>query len=559
MAGFTQETATARLARLLTMVPWLVNRQGIDLQEAADDLGVSVEQLEADLNLLFLCGYGQMPDELIEADWEEGRVFVGNADTIARPLRLGVDEAVTLVVGLRALREVPGLGERDAVERALAKLEDAAGAAAAPARRVRAEVADGALARAAGPGPAGDRRPPSGAPALPRARPRRDHRARRRPDAGRRHGRPLVPRGVVPPRRGHPDVPIDRVEELTVLDVDGTPPAQARERDLSEGTFRPAPDDLVVTLRLLPGATWVADYYPVESAEQVPAAEGGGLLVRMRTADTAWLHRLVWRLGGGGEGARPARGGRRGARGRRVGAHGLPDDRRRGLTRAAVVGVGAALGRAAARVGRLPRACAGRRVWGSTKGLGREVQRASELVAELEAAPTSCATSSPTRQRSPSHLTGCGRSIGSNGPRRRLLGTPVAPTGCRRGRAYTDARPRTTRHRRHTTSQEMDPMARIGPTEIIIVAVLIIVIFGWKKLPDAARSLGRSARVFKSEVDEMKENEASKSEASTTTGRSEPIEPAAPVDRSVPTVPTSDGSAVHENSTRTDNQSGPVA
>ena len=36
----------------------------------------------------------------------------------------------------------------------------------------------------------------------------------------------------------------------------------------------------------------------MESAEQVPAADGGGLLVRMRTADTAWLRRLVWRLGG---------------------------------------------------------------------------------------------------------------------------------------------------------------------------------------------------------------------------------------------------------------------
>jgi sec-independent protein translocase protein TatA len=106
----------------------------------------------------------------------------------------------------------------------------------------------------------------------------------------------------------------------------------------------------------------------------------------------------------------------------------------------------------------------------------------------------------------------------------------------------------------------MDPMGRIGPTEIIIVAVLIIVIFGWKRLPDAARSLGRSARVFKSEVDEMKkENEASKSEASTTTVRSEPIEPAASVDRTVPTVPTTDGNAVHENAPRTDNQSGPVA
>ena len=39
MAGATQETATARLARLLTMVPWLLNRQGIDVQQAADDLG----------------------------------------------------------------------------------------------------------------------------------------------------------------------------------------------------------------------------------------------------------------------------------------------------------------------------------------------------------------------------------------------------------------------------------------------------------------------------------------------------------------------------------------
>ncbi|HET7761922.1 MAG TPA: WYL domain-containing protein [Phycicoccus sp.] len=306
MAGFTSETATARLARLLTMVPWLVNRQGIDLHEAADDLGVSVEQLEADLRLLFLCGYGQMPDELIEADWEEGRVFVGNADTIARPLRLGVDEAVTLIVGLRALREVPGLGERDAVDRALAKLEAAAGDAAAPADRVRAELADGASAEML----ADARRAIA------------DHR--------RLHLRYLVPardeateRDVDPMRVVGIDgrwylegwchraedtrlFRMDRVEELTVLDVDGTPPPQARERDLSEGTFRPAPDDLTVTLRLLPGAAWVADYYPVEAAEQVPAERGGGQLVRLRTADTAWLRRLMWRLGGQGWVLEPA-------------------------------------------------------------------------------------------------------------------------------------------------------------------------------------------------------------------------------------------------------------
>ena len=300
------ETATARLTRLLTMVPWLVNRQGIDLARAADDLGVTVDQLEADLRLLFLCGYGQLPDELIEADWEGGRVFVGNADTIARPLRLGVDEAVTLIVGLRALREVPGLGERDAVDRALAKLEAAAGAAGAPADRVRAEMADGAE-----PGMLAEAR-----------RAIAEHR--------RIHLRYLVPardeatdRDVDPMRVVGIDgrwylegwchraqdtrlFRMDRVEELTVLDSDGTPPPQARVRDLSEGTFRPAPDDVVVTLRLLPGAAWVADYYPVDSAEPVPPEEGGGLVVRLRTPDTAWLRRLVRRLGGRGRVLEPA-------------------------------------------------------------------------------------------------------------------------------------------------------------------------------------------------------------------------------------------------------------
>lgn len=46
-------------------------------------------------------------------------------------------------------------------------------------------------------------------------------------------------------------------------------------------------------------------------------------------------------------------------------------------------------------------------------------------------------------------------------------------------------------------------MPNLGPTELIIIAVVLIVLFGSKKLPDAARSLGRSMRIFKSEVKEM--------------------------------------------------------
>lgn len=46
-------------------------------------------------------------------------------------------------------------------------------------------------------------------------------------------------------------------------------------------------------------------------------------------------------------------------------------------------------------------------------------------------------------------------------------------------------------------------MPNIGATELIILVVVLILLFGAKKLPDAARSLGRSMRIFKSEVKEM--------------------------------------------------------
>jgi sec-independent protein translocase protein TatA len=43
-------------------------------------------------------------------------------------------------------------------------------------------------------------------------------------------------------------------------------------------------------------------------------------------------------------------------------------------------------------------------------------------------------------------------------------------------------------------------MPDLGLPEILIIAVVVLVLFGSKKLPDAARSLGRSLRIFKSET-----------------------------------------------------------
>ena len=43
-----------------------------------------------------------------------------------------------------------------------------------------------------------------------------------------------------------------------------------------------------------------------------------------------------------------------------------------------------------------------------------------------------------------------------------------------------------------------------GTGEIILILVVVMLLFGAKRMPDAARSLGRSMRIFKSEVKEMK-------------------------------------------------------
>ena len=68
-------------------------------------------------------------------------------------------------------------------------------------------------------------------------------------------------------------------------------------------------------------------------------------------------------------------------------------------------------------------------------------------------------------------------------------------------------------------------MPSLGAPELIIIAIIIIALFGWKKLPDMARSLGRSARVFKSEVDEMKKDgKSTPSEASQTTVAGDVVE-----------------------------------
>lgn len=42
-----------------------------------------------------------------------------------------------------------------------------------------------------------------------------------------------------------------------------------------------------------------------------------------------------------------------------------------------------------------------------------------------------------------------------------------------------------------------------GP-HLLVIAIVVIVLFGWKRLPDISRSIGRSARILRSEADQFR-------------------------------------------------------
>ena len=124
-----RETAAARLSRLLALVPWLEQHPGVSISDAAAHFGVGAEELEQDLWLTICCGLpGHGPDQLIDIQFwdEDGSIHVIDAQTLDRPLRLSPAEAMSLLVGLRLLAQVPGEHDRAALASATAKLEAAA-------------------------------------------------------------------------------------------------------------------------------------------------------------------------------------------------------------------------------------------------------------------------------------------------------------------------------------------------------------------------------------------------------------------------------------------------
>ncbi|MFD3516503.1 helix-turn-helix transcriptional regulator [Streptomyces sp. NPDC058657] len=278
--------------RMLSLVTYLRERPGAHIEDVARAFGITQDELISDLDVLPMCGTSFRGGDLLDIDTDGERIWWHNPDDVAAPLRLAADEATALLVAARAVSTLPGLreGDRQALLRATAKLEAAAGEAAGASSRlsVTFESEGGVFADV-------DR-------AISERRrlwlryysPARDE---------------LTEREVDPIRLfavGHTYMEawcrlsearrtfrLDRVAEIKLLDEPSEAP-QIELRDLSEGLVQPAAEDPEVVVEVGPGGRWVAEYYPHDSAEELP---DGGLRVTLRTPDPASLRRLGLRLG----------------------------------------------------------------------------------------------------------------------------------------------------------------------------------------------------------------------------------------------------------------------
>jgi proteasome accessory factor C len=301
-------TSSDRLQRLLALVPYVVSRKVVGLSETAAAFAVSERELVDDLNMLW-CVELRAPDPYcpIDLSYEGGEIVVSQAESMDRPLRLGVDEASALLVALRMLAEVgqvaPGLAEGSALSRTIAKLEAAAGEAGAPSTQVAVQVdrnAEHSVATQMREALASHRRVH-----LAYYVPGRDEATERDVDPMRLlvvEGRTYL-EGWCRRAEAVRLFRLDRVLGVDVLAVAAEVPQEAEPVDVDRGLFRPSPDDLRVVIELSPYGRWVAEYYPCE--EKTDLGEGR-LRVILRTPDSEWVRRLALRLGEDGRIVEPA-------------------------------------------------------------------------------------------------------------------------------------------------------------------------------------------------------------------------------------------------------------
>ncbi|MTV26930.1 WYL domain-containing protein [Nitriliruptoraceae bacterium ZYF776] len=293
--GTRAVSASSDVARMLTLVPWLLERPGASVVETAEAFGVSPARIRADLGHLDFCGLpGLGGGDLFDVSVVADRIVVEMADELRRPLRPTPAEALRLVLTVDAVAEVLG-DDLPALRRAVDRIRDALGvpervadvlepATAALTARARQAVATGRRVRLTYQG-RGDATP-------------RD----REVDPWTLH--------VVEGRwylDGHDHgagerrtFRLDRAVELELLDVEARVPAPAH---LDPPRYQPGPDDLEVSLHVTREGRWLADVLDVASVEE---GDDGAAVLQLRTDAPRHVIRLVLMAGGAAHVRAPA-------------------------------------------------------------------------------------------------------------------------------------------------------------------------------------------------------------------------------------------------------------
>lgn len=280
-------TASDRLARLLTLLPWIASHDGPRLDEVCRRFGLGRKQLLDDLEIVPLVGLPPYtPDTMIEVTIEGDRVWLRFADVFARPLRLTPEQGLALVAASSAWRGLPGADADGPLATALDKVAAVLGVDPAEAVSVTLGATRPGLLETLRAAVAQHRRV------------RLDYYAYSRDE---RTSREVDPHAVFAHQgawylRGHCHLAggsrlfrVDRIYDADVLEETFYPPS-----NLADGVFDPAPQVPRVTLRLPAAARWVVETFPVEDVRE---HDDGRLDVRLAVSATPWLERLLVRLG----------------------------------------------------------------------------------------------------------------------------------------------------------------------------------------------------------------------------------------------------------------------
>ncbi|KQO00845.1 MULTISPECIES: helix-turn-helix transcriptional regulator [unclassified Arthrobacter] len=286
------------LLRLLDLVPYLLAHPGSEVGETARRFDVSESQLTKDLDLLFVSGPRHYPDGLMDVNIEDGRIYLTNARDLAEPVKLSMDEACSLIVGLQALRELPGMRNNEAIVSAQTKLTAAAGDAArigtAVATKLTEDDIDPTLEVLQAALHSGVR------VEVDYFVPTRDEITHRLLEPIRifLHQDTWYLEAWSVDSDGLRNFRLDRIQRAALTDQPAT--ASIDEESLARGRkavspYRSGAKDRTVTLVLEPRARWIAAQY---NAEAVQELGDDRLAARLRVASSTWIPGLVAGLGG---------------------------------------------------------------------------------------------------------------------------------------------------------------------------------------------------------------------------------------------------------------------